>query len=269
MKRMALKRGKIRCNPKPNLVRPADAMGFGLFPIGHLTRIAVAAALAVAGLCMAGDARANGLGSGGSWQFGTSNDAVNKANIAATISKERQGAFGPGDTNIQYDVQGNLNNCNLNATSVGNTGANNQDAPIGSPTLSLGSDVNSGATGNDSTNSTTGGDANANMTAGGMVESASGIGDTTTQTPSNSTALNSTQANTGSQLSTVGSVNTEYAVAGVNGTGGQGQANLNSTQTLANSDLTTSVQGSTACQFQDTSGNLASPINAVTTMSNQ
>lgn len=216
-----------------------------------------------------GQANANGLETSSSWQFGTTSDAANKAAIAATISKERAGNYGPGDTFIDYNVAGNMNNCNLNATAIGNTGTNTQDAPIGSPTLDLGSSVDSGATGNDSTNSTNGGDSLATNTAGGMVDSASGVGDTTSQSPNNSTALNSTQANTGSQLSTVGSVNTEYAVAGVAGTGGDGQANLNATQTVANSDQSSSVQGSSACQFQDTSGNLASPINAVTTMSNQ
>ena len=221
------------------------------------------------GMVPVGQAQANGLGTSAGWQFGTTSDAANKAGIAATISKERAGNYGPGDTNIDYNVAGNMNNCNLNATAIGNTGTNTQDAPIGSPTLDLGSSVDSGATGNTATNATNGGDGIATNTAGGMVESASGIGDTTTQSPTTSTALNSTQANTGAQLSTVGSVNTEYAVAGVAGTGGNGQANLNATQTTANSDQTSSVQGSSACQFQETSGNLASPINAITTMSNQ
>lgn len=234
-------------------------------------------ASSVKGICLglglatvlAGQSAANGLGSSGSWGFDSSTDTVNKANVAATISKERAGNYGPGDTNIVYDVKGNLNNCNLNATAIGNTGSNTQDAPIGSPTLDLGSSVDSGASGNDAQNETTGGHADATTTTGGMVDSATGIGEVTTQDPTNSTALNNTQANTGSQLSTIGSVNTEYAVAGVNGTGGEGQANLNATQTLANTDLNSSVQGSSACQFQDMSGNLASPLNAVTTMSNQ
>ena len=218
--------------------------------------------------CVAGQGRADVTG-GGSWQFSNSTDRLNKANVSAVISRERAGAFGPGDTTINYDVKGNLNNCNLNATAIGNTGSNTQDAPVGSPDVTLGSSVDSGANGNSADNSLTGGDSSASNTAGGMVDSATGIGDTTTQTPTNSTALNNTQANTGSQLSTVGSVNTEYAVAGVNGTGGGGQANLNATQTVANTDLNSSVQGSSACQFQDMSGNLASPLNAVNTMSNQ
>ncbi len=212
---------------------------------------------------------ANGLGESRTWQFETTNDRANKANIAATISRERAGAYGPGDTTINYDVKGNLNNCNLNATAIGNTGNNSQDAPMGSPTVGLDSAVTSGATGNEQQSNVTGGDTDTSNTAGGMVESASGIGDTTTQTPSTSTALNSTQANTGSQLSTVGSVSNDYAVAGVYGTGGSGQANQNTTQTVANTELSSSVQGSSACNFQDTNGNLASPINAITTMSNQ
>jgi len=217
----------------------------------------------------AGNAAANGLGSGSSWQFSSSADAANKASVAAIISKERAGAFGPGGTTITYDVKGNLNNCNLNATAIGNTGSNSQTAPIGSPTLELGSTVNAGSTGNEANNSTTGGDSSATNVAGGMVESASGIGDSTTQAPSNSTALNSTQANTGSQLSTIGSVSAEYAVAGVSGSGGDGQANLNATQTVANTELSSSVQGSSACQFQDMTGNLASPINSATSVTNQ
>lgn len=227
-----------------------------------------ACAILLVATCLAGQGRADVVG-GGTWQFSSSTDRLNKANVAAAISRERAGAFGPGDTKITYDVKGNLNNCNLNATAIGNTGSNTQDAPVGSPDVTLGSSVDSGATGSSADNSLTGGDTSASNAAGGMVDSAKGIGDTTTQDPTNSTALNNTQANTGSQLSTVGSVNTEYAVAGVNGTGGGGQANLNATQTVANTDLNSSVQGSSACQFQDMSGNLASPLNAVTTMSNQ
>jgi hypothetical protein len=240
------------------------------YPKFHKKKMRMLCIVTAVTFCAAGGTVfANGLGEGKPWQFGTTSDQVNKTNIAATISKERAGAFGPGDTTINYDVRGNLNNCNLNATAIGNTGSNTQDAPMGSPTVGLDSSVTSGATGNDAQNTTTGGNADATTTAGGMVESATGIGDTTTQAPNNSTVLNSTQANTGSQLSTVGSVSNDYAVAGVYGTGGSGQANLNATQTVANTDLTSSVQGSSACNFQDMGGNLASPINAITTMSNQ
>jgi hypothetical protein len=66
----------------------------------------------------------------------------------------------------------------------------------------------------------------------------------------------------------VGSVDNDYAVAGVAGSGGNGQANLNSTQTMANTTLSSQVQGSNACDFQTISGNLASPINAVSPQNN-
>lgn len=228
--------------------------------------------LLLAGLASLGAASplgANGFGESGSWGFRTSTDELNRTNIATMIAKEQAGGYGPGDTFVTYDVKGDINNCNLNATAIGNTGSNTQDAPIGSPDLNLDSAVNADSSANDSTNANTGGDTDASNTPAGMVDSAIGIGDTVTQSPSNDTALNSTQTNTGSQLTTIGTVDNEYAVAGVSGTGGDGQANLNATQTVSNTDLTSSVQGSSACQFQDMTGNLASPINAVTTMSNQ
>lgn len=216
---------------------------------------------------IAGVALANGVGEGNSWKFQTSTDTLNRANVASLIEKAQAG-YGPGDTNINYDIAGDMVNCNLNSTAVGNTSTNSQDAPIGSPTVGLDSSVDAGSTGNTSANSAKGGTANSDTANGGMVDSALGIGETITQNPSTSTALNSDQANAGSQLSTVGAVDNQYAVAGVAGDGGSAQANLNSTQTMANTTLTSQVQGSNACDFQTISGNLAAPINAVSPESN-
>lgn len=204
----------------------------------------------------------NGIGEGNSWKFQTTNDTLNKANVASQI-EQAQAGYGPADTNINYDIAGDMVNCNLSSTAVGNTGNNTQDAPMGSPNVTLGSAVDSGSTGNSATNAANGGTADANTSDGGMVDSAQGTGDNIDQTPNTSTALNNEQANAGSQLSTIGSVQNEYAVAGVAGNGGNGQANLNSTQTMANTTLTSQVQGSNACDFQTISGNLASPINAL------
>lgn len=210
-----------------------------------------------------GWAGANGIDGSGSWQFNTTADKANRANVAGAISRERTG-YGPGDTFITYDVRGDLVNCNLNSTATGNSSNTSQDAPIGSPQVELSSAVTSGATGNQADNSTIGGRADASLSDGGLVESAVGVGATTNQTPNNATTLNSDQANAGSQLSTVGSVSTEYALAGLNATGGGGQANLNSTQTTTGSTLVSDVTDSSACQFQKINGNLASPINATT-----
>lgn len=209
----------------------------------------------------AGSALGNGLGESASWQFDSTTDKANRANVAAVISKERAG-YGPGDTYVTYDVKGDLVNCNLNSSAVGNTSETTQDAPIGSPDLTLSSSVNADSTGNEATNSTAGGSTDATVSDGGMVDSATGIGDTTTQTAENSTALNSDQANAGSQLSTIGNVSSDYALAGLNATGGGGQANLNSTQTMTGSTLVSEVSDSSACQFQRINGNLGSPINA-------
>lgn len=210
---------------------------------------------------------ANGVGEGHSWRFQTTADTVNRASVAGQLDKARAG-YGPGDTNINYDIAGDMVNCNLNSSALGNTGNNAQDAPIGSPTVSLGSSVDSGSTGNTSTNSAEGGLSSSDNTTGGMVDAAIGVGEIVSQSPTTSTALNTDQANAGSQLSTIGTVDNEYAVAGIAGTGGEGQANLNSTQTLANTTLTSQVQGSNACDFQTISGNLAAPINAVSPLNN-
>lgn len=222
-------------------------------------RAGAAAAIMV---LVAGPGVANGLGESGSWQFETTTDKGNRANIAAVISKERAG-YGPGDTNVTYNVRGDMVNCNLNSTAAGNTASTTQDAPIGSPDVTLSSSVDSGATGNRADNATTGGSTDASVSGGGLVDSAVGIGDTTTQTADNSTALNSDQANAGSQLSTIGNVSSDYALAGLNATGGGGQANLNNTQTTTGSSLVSEVTDSTACQFQKMNGNVGSPINAV------
>lgn len=210
---------------------------------------------------------ANELGGASSWQFQTTTDRANKTNVATQISKEQAGSNSPvtSTTNIIYDVAGNINNCNLNATSIGNTGTNSLDAPMGSPLVDLASDVNSGATGNTSDAAQTGGSSSTSTSNGGMVDSAVGVGDNIDQTSDNSSAINSTQTSTGSQLSTVGSVVNDYGVAGVVGTGGDGQASLNSTQTVSDSPQNTSVVDSNACDFQQISGNLSSPVNDITT----
>jgi hypothetical protein len=225
------------------------------------------AILSCLGAIVATTAFSNGIGEGNTWKFQTSTDTLNRANVASLIEKAQAG-YGPGDTNINYDIAGDMVNCNLNSTAVGNTGTNGQDAPIGSPTVGLDSSVDAGSTGNTSANTAQGGTANSDTMNGGQVDSALGVGETITQNPTTSTALNSDQANAGSQLSTIGAVDNEYAVAGVAGNGGSAQANLNSTQTMANTTLTSQVQGSNACDFQTISGNLASPINAVSPESN-
>lgn len=221
-----------------------------------------AIALSCLGAFFATTALSNGIGEGGSWKFQTSTDTLNRANVASLIEKAQAG-YGPGDTNINYDIAGDMVNCNLNSTAVGNTGTNGQNPTIGSPTVGLDSSVDAGATGNTSANNAQGANANADTSSGGMVDAAIGIGPTVTQNPTTSTAVNTDQANAGSQLSTVGSVGNEYAVAGVAGGGENAQNNLNSTQTMANTTLTSQVQGSNACDFQTISGNLAAPINAV------
>jgi hypothetical protein len=213
-------------------------------------------------------ALANGPGESGAWSFQSSTDKANKAGVASQIEQAKAG-YGPSTTTITYNVDGDLVNCNLNSTAVGNTGTNAQDAPVGSPNVTLGSSVEAGSTGNTSTNSAQGGTADTGNSNGGMVDSALGVGDTITQTPETSTSLVSDQANAGTQQSTVGSVNNDYALAGISGTGGGGQANLNSTQTMTGTTLTSQVQGSNACDFQTNSGNLASPINAVSSESFQ
>lgn len=226
-----------------------------------------AVALSCLGAVIATAAFSNGIGEGNSWKFQTSTDTLNRANVASLIEKAQAG-YGTGDTKITYDIAGDMVNCNLNSTAVGNTGTNSQDAPIGSPTVALDSSVDAGATGNTAASTAQGGTASADTMNGGMVESAIGIGETITQNPTTSTALNTDQANAGSQLTTIGTVDNEYAVAGVAGNGGSAQANLNSTQTMANTTLTSQVQGSSACDFQTISGNLASPVNAVSPENN-
>ena len=212
-------------------------------------------------LACASPVLSNGIDEAGSWNFVSTADKANRANIAATISKERAG-YGPGDTHVNYDIAGDMVNCNLNSTATGNSSNTSQEAPIGSPKLNLSASVEAGSTGNQAQNSTRGGTSSATDSDGGMVDAALGIGNKTTQTSQNSTALNSDQANAGSQLSTIGNVTSEYALAGLNATGGGGQANLNSTQTTTGSTLVSEVSESSACQFQKFHGNVGSPINA-------
>ena len=106
---------------------------------------------AVGLMMLATGALANGPGESGAWSFQSSTDKANKAGVASQIEQAKAG-YGPSTTTITYNVDGDLVNCNLNSTAVGNT-ANSKPVyllaialPARKPTTSRTSDCHAGIT---------------------------------------------------------------------------------------------------------------------------
>lgn len=203
-------------------------------------------------------ASANGLRENTSWQFETAGERAQKASILEVILRKNAGAYKPGVTNItNYNIAGDYIDCNMTSQAIGNQGNNSQDAPMGSPTIAVGSDTSSSASGNASTGtiSAAGGSSHIGLTS----DSYDPVNNDATAGGVNSVYTD--QSNNGSTQNSSAYNNTfDAAVSGISGSGG-GSVALNSTQSMANSTVSASISNSTACDFNVVSDSIGSPIN--------
>jgi hypothetical protein len=178
-------------------------------------------------------ARANNLGENFGWQFGTTQDRVNKTAVLDQIEKKKAGyydAMSPVYNSTTY-IQRQYN-CSLSSSTVGNVGTNTTAATNSSPTVANSSATTSTSLANSDTTSAPG-----NGTNGA---SASGVAS------SLSNNLANTQTNGGSLTAGVTGSNTNSASGAVTAGSGTSDQVLNSQQSNAG-NLSASVAGSSAC----------------------
>ncbi len=178
--------------------------------------------LATALLAAASGAHAQGwLGESTPWQFQTSADRANRALVNDLVEKKKGGYYDSFKstyiTNIDRQV-----NCNFQPTSAGNSSATDQANNVASP------DVNASA-------------GNSASSLGSEHSSTDNLG-----RGGNSTSNN--QSNTGAITSGVDGSPSSTTMAPINSANSNGQQDMQVAQNNSGSQ-TTSVSGSSACQF--------------------
>jgi hypothetical protein len=184
-------------------------------------------------LLMACGARANNLGENTDWQFGTSQDKVNKTAVLDQIEKKKAGYYDALRPVYNYTTYIERQyNCSLSSSTVGNVGTNTTTATNSSPTVTNSSGTTATSLANSATTSAPGNGANG--------ASSSGAGYTLSSNLANS------QTNGGSLSAGVTGSNTTATTGAVTAGSGSSDQVLNSTQSNAG-NLSASVAGSTAC----------------------
>lgn len=105
---------------------------------------------------LTGHAGANDYSESDPWQFQTTQDRANKALIADLIARQEADLYEI--TNV-YNIAGDYVNCTQSANSVGNTETIAQEAPIGSPRISVDGQIGSESAGNAGSTDMVGGSA--------------------------------------------------------------------------------------------------------------
>lgn len=178
-------------------------------------------------------ARANNLGENTDWQFGTTQDKVNKTAVLDQIEKKKAGYYDALRPVYNYSTYIERQyNCSLSSSTVGNIGTNTTTATNSSPTVTNSSATTSTALANSATTSAPGNGSNGAST--------SGAGYTLSSNLANS------QTNAGSLSAGVNGSNTNAATGAVTAGSGSSDQVLNSQQSNAG-NLSASVAGSTAC----------------------
>lgn len=182
---------------------------------------------------VAGAARANGFGENGAWQFQTQQDRVHKGAVLDMVERKKAGFYDAMKPVYNYTTHIERQyNCNLTASTSGNSGTNSTSASTSSPTVTNSGTTSSAANANSATNG-------ADLSGLGLSTAAG-----TTATP-DGTVQNS-QSNTGQLQSGVSGSSNSALTGEVSSSGGRSDQVLNSQQTSSGT-LTASISGSTAC----------------------
>lgn len=214
-------------------------------------------------------ASANGLRENNAWQFETKSERTQKAAVLDLILKKQGGYYRPAKnittnniTNYTtYDIAGPYIDCNMTSQALGNQGSIAQDAPVGSPSVDVGSTTSSSALGNSDT-STINSDGGSSGT--GLIYLDDAEGDVSSDSAAGGTnTVNNSQSNDGSsQTSTTTGNSFDSDISRVSGSGGDGRVSLNSDQSLDDSSVTSKISDSSVCDFNVVSGSVDSPINS-------
>ena len=220
-------------------------------------------AAGIFGLMVPMTAAANGLRENDSWQFETSLERAQKGAVLDLIQRKRAGTYTSTTNNnfsSTYNIAGHYIDCNMTSQASGNQGSASQTAPIASPSIDISSDTSATATGNTGKGTVTAGGDTSNT---GLAEQ---TGDNDTATSSSTTggtnSITTTQHNDGStQNSSADGNSFGSTISGISGSGGEASVALNSNQSLDDSPISSSISGSSACDFNVAAGNIGSPIN--------
>lgn len=172
--------------------------------------------------CLTGVVQAQGwMSEGVPWQFQTSADRVNKAVVNDMLEKKKGGYYDAFQINSHTTIERQFN-CNFSPSSSGSTSSLGQDARASSPGVTGSSGNSAGATGNSNANS-------GSLNQGGSVSSS--------------------QSNSGQVSAGVSASNSSTQISPINAAGGSARQDANVSQINSGSQ-TTSVSGSSACEFQ-------------------
>lgn len=201
------------------------------------------------------------------WRFETPLEQAQKAAILALIlQRQNQNASMAGGSSnstntTNYNIAGDYVDCNLTSQSLGNQGTVSQNAPVASPSIGVGYSTSSAATGNSGSGTVTSG--GSTSTTGATSQSGDTGSVSNTSTAGGSNSIDTTQNNDGSSQNSSADGNSfDSTVSGISGNGGGASVALNSTQTLSNSNLSSSISNSSACHFNTETGNVGAAINS-------
>ncbi len=205
---------------------------------------------------------ANDLFEDRAWQFETTTERAHKAAVLDLILRKKAGMYKNtynNTYNTTYDISGHYIDCNMTSQSLGNQGTANQQAPVGSPSLGVSSSTSSSTIGNSGTGTVTAGGATSGLTS----SSGENSDPTNTSTAGGANTVSTNQSNDGSSQNSSAYDNTfSSTVSGVSGTGGGASVALNSNQSMADSQVTSTISDSSSCDFNVVSGSVGSPINS-------
>jgi hypothetical protein len=214
----------------------------------------IAAACIWTGVSGPAQAQSNGYSEDGNWRFETTVDTANKGSVQQLIEIKKANGFSSMNMyDISYNIDGDYINCSVSSNVTGNQGAIDQNAPIGSPTLtstpsfSASSIGNSNDTAVDSTDNQPG-ISSSNLIPVGVLDGAIADG--------SSMLSGSNQAVSDSTLAaSVSGSSSGFSVGAASGNGGGGSVVLNSAQSNEGANLSASVSDSQACAFSRVTGN--------------
>ena len=199
-------------------------------------------------------AQSNGYSEDGNWRFQTTADVANKGSVQQLIEiKKANGFVSMNSYDISYNIDGDYINCSVSSNVTGNQGAIDQNAPVGSPTLTSNPAFTASSIGNsndtavDSTGSQSG-ISSSNLIPVGILDG--------TVSDGSSMLSGSHQELSDSQLTaSVSGSRAGFNVGSATGNGGGGSVVLNSAQSNDGASLSAGVSDSQACAFSRVTGN--------------
>lgn len=192
----------------------------------------LAVAMATGGGALPAGADGFGPGFSSSWQFRSANDRAVRAGVVDLIERKQAGQFQAPifNTTNTTNIAGDQINCDVVATTIGNSGSALNEGQSGAPTVLNAPEVHAASTGN-----VAGGEAGGPLNANGT---------------SGTNTVNTTQGVDGStQTSNVGDTQQGGVTGDVGGSSSSLDQSARNDQAINSSPLNSSVADSSACTW--------------------